>query len=248
VDRTRTLTDASIEDPRGCEPSSSIRRRSVFEKPYYPTTIEGSSVSFTTLAAPRDAKKAYEKAGRELLKKRPDYPKAAEKLEKAVRLYPRYAAAWYLLGRTRLSLHQEAVARRAFERALVADPRYPDPYLPLALMELKLGRLAEASELTDRVLKLNPHLAEAHFYRAVAYYGLSESDTAKQSIRVILEAGKDKLYPRVHVMLGEMYVGERDFPSAEAEYRRFLELEPASQAADAIRNRLKATAAVTSER
>jgi tetratricopeptide (TPR) repeat protein len=182
----------------------SIHRKSLdygSRSPHVATGAEGTTVSFTTLAAPKNARKAYRKAGEELARKNPNYAKITEELEKAVQFHPDYAEAWSLLGRTRLALNQQPRAREAFEHALAADPKHTDPYLPLAVMELLDGQVEEAAQLADRVLRLNPYLTEAHLYRAVAYYNLGKTEIAKESLREVLESGEDHLYPRTHAVL-----------------------------------------------
>ena len=225
--------DATMCEPPawGCDPWASASPSPV-GKP------EDATVSFTTLAAPRGARKAYGRAVREFRKKNPDHDKIVEELEKATTLYPSYAAAWHLLGETRLILDQLDSARQAFERAVAEDPKFTHPYVALALVELKLGRPADAAQVADTVLRMNPYLAEAHYYRAVAYYTLGKLDAAKKSIRAIVQSGEEQAYPRIHFMLGDLRAGEGDVDGAAAEFRRLVELEPGSKAADLARKQL----------
>jgi tetratricopeptide (TPR) repeat protein len=60
--------------------------------------VKGTTVSFNTLNAPKKAKEAFEKAGKELHKEKINYSKVKEHLEKAKDIYPDFAAAWQLLG------------------------------------------------------------------------------------------------------------------------------------------------------
>ena len=55
---------------------------------------EIGTVSLKTLAAPKDARKAHEKAGKELQKETPNLSKATKELEKAVKIYPGFASAF----------------------------------------------------------------------------------------------------------------------------------------------------------
>jgi tetratricopeptide (TPR) repeat protein len=168
------------EDLRNCDPHDLLggRPNTPYRMPA-PAVPHRPFVSFTTLAAPKLARKAYEKAGRELDNRRPDFAKAARYLEQAVSLHPRFAEAWQRLGETRFTVNDFQRAADAFRAALAADPKYPYPYLLLAEMELKLARsdlsrarLAEATRLAEQVLKMNPRLSLAHYHRAVAYLGL----------------------------------------------------------------------------
>lgn len=234
VDRSRTISDATVTNPYECK-----SRDSSPALLGHGLTAAGTHVSLTTLAAPKRAQKAYNKAAKELGKRNRNYGKAAHHLETAVRLYPEFAVAWHLLGETWLATEQNDRAQAAFERAVAADPRLPNSYLPLALMELKRGRLAEAARFADEVLKHHPHLSEARFYSAVAHYNQGHISDARESISLITRNGDDKLYPRVRVMLGEMLAAEGNFHAAAAEYRRFLELEPHSRVSDLIRRQLE---------
>ena len=144
--------------------------------------LAGSTVSFTTLAAPKKARKAYEKATKELRKKKVRHSKVSKELEKAVSLYPKYALAWNLLGATRLKLKDEDGAREAFRRAIEADPEYVRPYIELAMLEGDNNRWEEVSRLSDRILELNPYVSQAHYFNAAANFGLGNLDLASKSI------------------------------------------------------------------
>jgi len=196
-------------------------------------------VSLTTLAAPKDARKAYERAKKEMGKKTPDLAKAAGELERAVGLYPAYAAAWHLFGITRMVLGETARATEAFQRAIAADANYDRPYLSLANLELSQSRFAEAAALTDRLIQLNPSLTEAHYFRAWAHAYLGHRATARESISTILKRGEEERFPEVHALLAFFYAAEGKADLAAAEYRRLVELRPNSAVADATRRELE---------
>src|SRR5580658_1434033 len=64
---------------------------------------------------PKEARRAFEKAGAALKAKRPD--EAILDYEQAVTLFPAYAEAWYELGKLRRDRLQPDAARSAFESA-----------------------------------------------------------------------------------------------------------------------------------
>ena len=195
-------------------------------------------VSITWLGAPPAARKAYEKANREMGKRKPDPARAATHLEAAVTLYPSFAAAWFFLGGIRLILNDAENARLAFERALAADPRFPYAYVPLAALELRAGHHAEAARLADSVLKLDDRLMEAHYFRALANSMLRRYDNARQSIQTILDRGNGPQYPGVHAMLAVILVADGDRRAAAIDVSHFLELDPDSPGAAAAREYL----------
>ena len=104
-----------------------------------------TTVSLNSLAAPKKAKDAYARAKKELAKEKSDPSKAAKELQKAVKIFPEFAAAWELLGEVRLVLDDAAGAREAFLEAARVDPEYTAPYLSLAGLELNQGRWEEVT-------------------------------------------------------------------------------------------------------
>ena len=88
---------------------------------------------------------------------------------------------------------------------------------------MKSKQFSEAAQLVDEALRLEPNLAEAHYYRVVACNALGKIDCVGQS---------------VHAVLGDIFAARRELDSAAVEYRRLLELEPASPMAGVARRQL----------
>ena len=187
---------------------------------------EIGTVSLKTLAAPKDARKAYEKAGKELQKEKPNFSKASKELTKAVEIYPEFASAWYFLGKVRLAQQDRPAASEAFKEAKTADSEYANPYLSLALMALEEERWKEASDLSNQVLELNPRLTEAHYYNALANSSLGRFNVAEESALVVLDRNKAENYPLIYYVLGLAESQKGNFPSAAARYRSLLEIRP----------------------
>ena len=112
------------------------RRDRTFGRLYrkYSRETKPSFESITNLAAPKAARRAYQKALRALDREPPEYVGAMNSVKEALELYRDYAAAWVLLGR--IQLHQgnreEAVA--GFQRSIEIDPKYLEPYPDLAYL------------------------------------------------------------------------------------------------------------------
>ncbi|HEY3130998.1 MAG TPA: hypothetical protein VGL91_16205 [Acidobacteriota bacterium] len=196
--------------------------------------VKGTTVSFNSLAAPEKAKKAYEKATKELSKKNPDRLKVAQELEIAVKEYPDYAAAWTLLGRNRLALKDKEGARQAFTNSMKADSKYIDPYLALAALEMEQGHWAEIVKLTNQIHELNPYVIQAQYLGGVANYQLDRLDQAEKSLLAVQQSSDGQRYPFTHYMLGAIEARRGDFASAALEFRRFLELRPDSDTTDRL--------------
>ena len=252
VDLTGCELRASLPGYRS-EPIE-LRRRSVFDPSNVGVIIlhplakgQGISVSATSLAAPKEARKAYEKALKELRKKnarsrKPE--KAINQLEKAVAEYPEYAAAWSLLGRTRLSINDKEGAREAFDRATKADPKYLKPYIPLLRMELEEQRWAEVNLVSERLLNLNPHMTDVQFYRAVAAFNLGKMDLAEELALDIQSGEGSKKFPGTHRLLGMIHARQGNFSLAATAYRDFLTAQPMGPVAKDLRRQLSDWAAL----
>ena len=128
----------------------------------------GTVVSRSTLQAPKKPRRAFDKAVKELTKKKTDYSKAARNLERAVQLYPQFAEAWNLLGEVRLALRDWSGAREAFRRSVAEEPNYITPYLTLAKIQVRRQEWEDVAQLTSRVIELSPDMTQAYYFNAVA--------------------------------------------------------------------------------
>ena len=160
------------------------------------------TVSLKTLAAPKDARKAYEKAAKELQKENPNFSKASKELTKAVEIYPEFAAAWYLLGEVRLAQNDRPAASEAFEEAKSADSEYVNPYLSQVMMALEEEQWLEAARLSGQALKLSPRLTKAHYFNALANSSLGRINVAEESALWVLDRNQAQTYPLVYYVLG----------------------------------------------
>ncbi len=199
---------------------------------------ETATISLKTLAAPKDAKKAYEKALKELDKKKVNLNKASKELEKAVKIYPEFAAAWQVLGEVRLELEDQPAARQAFEQAMAADSQYANPYIALASLEIDEGRWEEAARLSGLALERDSQLVRAHYYHALANSSLGRLNVAEESALQVQKSSSAKNYPLTHYILGWILSQKGDFHAAADEYRRLLEIAPSSQFGQRLQDQL----------
>jgi len=95
-------------------------------------SLDDAAVSMTTASAPKEARSAYDK-GLENARKQ-QWPEAEQNFLKAVQTYPRYAVAWYELGRVYQQEKKVDNAERAFKEAIGIDPRFVNPHGQLAFL------------------------------------------------------------------------------------------------------------------
>lgn len=200
----------------------------------------GSIVSATSLAAPKKALASFEKGMKEIQKgDAAKSSKVIDALEDAVRLYPKYAAAWTFLGQARLNGGDMGGARAAFESALEADPRYARPYEPLARVAAGQNDWARVSEVTDLALRVAPGNTTMRWFRAVAQFELKNHEAAVTSLNEIQDDSvASSQFPQTHHVLGLIYAEQGQFVEAADEYRRYMELVPDAPVADALKQKL----------
>ena len=219
--------------------------RSVFDNPNVGTMVlkrldgvEGSSISVTSLAAPKKARKAYDKAFREMQKKEPNLQKAKKELESAVGLHSEYATAWNLLGRIRMMQDDREGSRAAFEKAVEADPKFLDPYPVLARLALTEQRWDDGVQWSNQLLRLNPRASMAHYFSAIANFRLGRMEASKKSVLELKEKNADREFPQSHQILGMIHAQQGLYEQAAVSYRDYLTVQPDGPAASQIKRQL----------
>src|SRR5579863_998746 len=198
---------------------------------------EGSTVSTVSLAAPRDARRAFEK-GLQLLKKNKT-DEAEKQYQKAVALYPNFADAWNELGRIQLERGQNDAARTSFTAALKADPKYVNPYLQLSLIAMTEKKWRELADVTDQAIRLDPFdYPRAYLYNAVAYWNLKNVNAAEKSIREAQRLDGRHTMPDVSRLMGMILMVRHDFAGAAENLRLYLKLVPTAEDAVQVRAQL----------
>ena len=205
--------------------------------------VEGTAISVTTLAAPKKARKAYERAFKELHKKKPKHENVERELNKAVAEHATFAAAWALLGEVRLGRNDlgrndKAAAREAFERAAESDPKYLKPLHPLLKMALEDQRWDDVVRFAEKILRLNPLAVEVRFSQAVAQLNLGQMDAAEQSVLALQSSDAANRLPHSYHLLGTILARKGQFEPAAAAFRTYLEAQPNSPAAAELRQQL----------
>jgi tetratricopeptide (TPR) repeat protein len=191
---------------------------------------EGSTVSMTSLNAPKEARKAYEKGAAAMSESR--WVAAQKSFEKAVEQYPQYAQAWCDLGEALHAQSQGKEARAAWDKAIEADPKYLKTYLQSARLALEEGRTQDALETTNRALEQNPfEFPGIYFFNAVAHFNLKQMDAAEKSVLQAIEHDRLHEIPRAESLLGSILANRADWKGALDHFNKYLEYSPT--AADA---------------
>ncbi len=191
--------------------------------------VEGTSISVTSALAPPSAKKAFEKAREE--EKKGKSSQAEQSLQKAVQIYPKYAVAWYKLGRLQLDRHDASSAKHSFEQAVAADSKYVNPYDGLAGLAFQAGDWQQVVDVTNKLLALNPvNFPNAYLYSGVAHYYLGDMDGAEKMVRQGIRVDDAHDVPKLQYLLGMILIKKHQYAQAAEQLEQYL--SRAKQAAD----------------
>jgi len=186
---------------------------------------EGSTVSATALNAPEPAKKAYGKGVGAMTDEK--WAAAQKNFEKAVEIYPEYAAAWSDLGQVLKEQSKPTEARAAWEKAVQADPKYIKPYIQLTMLDLEEKRTEDAAAIAARAVALNPlEFPELYFFYAMANFNLKHFDLAEANARRAIDVDSDHEVPRAQLLLASVLVAKGNRSEALQHFRKYLEIVP----------------------
>jgi tetratricopeptide (TPR) repeat protein len=197
----------------------------------------GTTISVTSIAAPRDAMRAYEKAQ----KIKAEKPAEAEKeLNKAVKIYPHFAAAWSLLGDIHRERNEFDPARTDYQQAISADPQFVNPSYGLTMIAAQEKKWDDAIRLSDQVIKLNSAAYPlVYFLNAAANYNLQNFGAAEDSAKKFKALDTQHSHPDVCLLLSYVFSARQDYAAAAREIREYLALSPNSPDAESLNNDAK---------
>lgn len=182
--------------------------------------VQGLTMSATSAQASKPARKALEK-GREMAQKE-KWDEAEEWLRKAVEIYPKYAVAWYELGRAQRNKGNLAGARDSFNQALAADRNYVSPYQALSELDIHDQRWQELVTVTGQVMALDAvDFPDAWFRNAVGNFYLQNYDAAENSARQGAAVDEHHQVPKLQYLLGLILVQKHQYEEALEQMRQF---------------------------
>jgi len=200
--------------------------------------VEGTTVSAIAMQAPKDAKKALEKAQNFVKKNKAN--EALREYEKAIQLYPKYTTAYYEMGRVLEMTQQTEPARQAYLKAIEIDPKYLHPYRQLAAISIREQKWEDAAEYSGKAIKLNPvDFADLYFYNSVAHYYLKHYDEAQHSALEARKLDTRNRIPKVHQLLGAIYIEQANYAAASTHMKDYLKFLPAGQEAEQMQRQIE---------
>jgi tetratricopeptide (TPR) repeat protein len=199
--------------------------------------VEGTAISATSYDAPHEARKMFDK-GLDAERKQ-KWPDAQAQFEKAVAMYPKYAAAWFELGSAFQRQGNRPKARDAFRKSSQADHKFLNPYLPLSMMAFEEKNWAETVDLTTTLTRLDPvDYPLAYLLNAIANASLGRPDLAENSAREAVRVDTNHQVPRAEYVLGLILVDKHDYDGALTLLKSYIQRAPNAPDTENIRNKI----------
>jgi tetratricopeptide (TPR) repeat protein len=194
-------------------------------------------VSATTLAAPPNATKAYEKGMFAMREQKWDA--AMKEFTKAVAIYPKFAIVWFQLGMLRHSRNDLAGAEEAWNASLKSDPKYIRPYEGLTALAERRQNWVDLEKYSREWIQLDPeNFPAAYLYNAVANARLNKPEQSEASARKGLLLDKDRKIARLSYVLGLLLLEKHEFSESAKCLRTYLELAPNAKDSALVRDQL----------
>ena len=194
--------------------------------------VDGFTISATTGQAPGAAKKAWQKGQEQ--EKKGKWEEARRSLEKAVALYPRFAVAWFELGRVQLKANDSTGARQSFQQSLAADSKYISPYRGLAELALHERNWKELTDFSAKVLALNPvSFPDVWLSNAIGNFCLQDFAAAENSARRGLQIDTEHRFPKLDYLLAVALLQRAGYREATEHLRAFISHASPAEAAEA---------------
>ncbi len=206
--------------------------------------VQGTTVSMTSLQAPKNAKKSMDRAKKALRKQKLD--EAEKNLKAAVDTYPAYADAWFALGQIYQKQSRTEDARAAYSNARDADSNFVLPYVELARLAVMDRNWQEAADLTDHAIALNPlDIPDGFFLNSLANFNLRHFDVAERSARKAQRLDSLHRLPVGHLILASILGQRQDYAGEVEQLQDYLKYAPQASNAAQVRARLEELEKIT---
>ena len=196
-----------------------------------------TTVSAIRLAVPSKARGQYQKACGAYKSKKLN--EAEEHVRDAIEKYPKYPAAWVMLGQILQDEHKMDEAHDACSQPLTVDPTYLPPYLCLAGLLNQAEKWDDLLAWSDRFLGMNlTGDMYANYYRGLALLHLHNLSEAQKSALKAISIDTEKHQPSFFFLLGRIYGEQGDLTDASLQIKQFVKFSKSKQDKDAAKEYL----------
>lgn len=193
---------------------------------------ESAPPSANDAAAPKDARKNYEKGVQALEGKH--YGDARRHFEKALSEYPCYARAHSNLGVVAVAEHNLEEAEQNFRQAASCDAGYVDAYLKLGQLFNLEKKFLESEVALLEGSRRSPGAWQFYYELGTAQYGLGHYQEAEE-LYLKAQSFNADMPAEFHAKLANLYVSLGGYDRAYREMEAYLKADPQGSYAESIR-------------
>jgi tetratricopeptide (TPR) repeat protein len=179
--------------------------------------------SLTDQAAPKSARKEFEKGSRAWRENKPT--EARNHLEKAVEEYPCYARAQAALAEVDLAEHKLESAEASYKRAIHCDGSYSDAFYRLAQLYMTENKPTASEAILREALRLSPSAWLFHYQLGTAQFAMGEYREAAKGFLTAQSLHPD-MPTEFYIKLANTYLKMAEYAKALAEIDTYLRLSP----------------------
>lgn len=228
-----TQSEVFDVDPRQVSQSQYVTVQATGAPGAQASVTRSQTISAAELNVPKKAKEQLLKALDSM--KGQDWNKALERLNKAIAIYPQYAAAYNNLGVLYNRMNDEIREQQALEKAISLDDHLVPAFTNLGKLQLRLKDFPRAEAMLKKAVVLDPGNVESLMLLADAQYMNQHFEAAIASARHAHDEFS-KHPSLVHYIAARAYQHENRPQHALAEFQIFLKEEPIGPRADHVRN------------
>jgi len=145
-------------------------------------------------------------------------------LQKAVKLYPPFSAAYAMLGVAYIAQNNLPEAKSSLEKSIELNPKVAQPHFTLGMLLNHEKDFAAAEKNLSQGLEINPNAPDAHYEMAKTYLALQRWQDAEEHASKAVALRPDLAPP--HVVLGNLALRKGDSQAALKEFKEYLRLDP----------------------
>jgi tetratricopeptide (TPR) repeat protein len=199
--------------------------------------VRGATVSAVRLGVPAKARSQYEKACDALKKNKLD--EAEQHVRDAIQKYPKYPAAWVMLGQILQDEQKMDEAHEACSQPITVDPTYLPPYLCLAELLNLERKWDDLAAWSDRFLGMNlTGDMYANYYRGLALFHLHNLPEAQKYALKTIALDTEHHQAAFFFLLAQIYGEQGDVADASAQIEQFVKFSRSQQDKDAAKEYL----------
>jgi predicted Zn-dependent protease len=181
--------------------------------------LHTGTIEVAGLQVPAKTQREYETACADARSRK--MPAAETHLRKAVKQYPKYSAAWILLGQVLAAQMKTEEARDACSNPLNSGSKYLPAYLCLTDISARSNNWDDVLKFSSRAIEIDQSAA-AYAYNATANLNLHHLAEAEKSALKASAIDSNNQEPRLHFLLAQVYAAKGDRPNEAAQLREYL--------------------------